>query len=188
VDSYSLPFGSADGTTTFNGHFLRGTVTLAGYIPIGRRVTIAAQVRLGQVFHFFDDSRTYPDRLFFLGGADTMRGFYQDQLPPADVVAAAPTTNPGIRGGDLMVNPRVEVRIPLVGPLDSVAFVDIGNIWVDPSSIYERRIPFSMRVNVGTGIRWNTPVGVPLALDVGFNPTPLTWEPTVVPQFAVGLF
>ena len=30
-------------------------------------------------------SRTYPDRLFFLGGVDSVRGFAQDSMVPEDI-------------------------------------------------------------------------------------------------------
>jgi outer membrane protein assembly factor BamA len=193
VDSYALPFGSADNITRFDGHFFRLTATLAGYVPITGRLTLAMQVRAGTNVHLYPRtvSATYPDRLFFLGGPDSMRGFLVDRVLPADLdYATSNGVYPGIRGGDLMLNPRVELRIPLTGSFETVVFCDVGHVWVDPASIalFGGPVPFSLRSDVGTGIRWMSPVGVPLVFDVGFPLDRRPWEPQVAPQFAMGLF
>lgn len=191
VDSYALPFGSADGKGRFDGHFFRFTQTFSGYIPLPKGLTFAAQLRLGQIVHLFgrDKSRTYPDRLFYLGGIDSLRGFAQDLLAPQDIAETLPAgQNPGIRGGDLMINPRAELRIPVFGSFETVAFFDSGNVWVDPFWVYEGRGPFRIRTSAGSGIRWNSPIGIPVVFDVGFNLLPRSYEDRYAVQFALGVF
>jgi outer membrane protein assembly factor BamA len=94
-----------------------------------------------------------------------------------------------VRGGNLMFNPRAELRIPVVGPLETVAFVDVGNLWRDLTYPFEVG-RFPMRASVGSGIRVATPVGLTLALDYGINVTRhlAAQEDFGALQFAIGLF
>jgi outer membrane protein insertion porin family len=201
VDSFALPFGSArksESDDKFDGHFFRLTLTFSGYVPLPRRIVLAATVRLGQNVQLIPArrSRTYPDRQFFLGGADSLRGFAQDSVYPQDRSTRYENTGkPPITGGDVLINPRFELRIPVWGDFGTVAFFDSGNVWVDPFSIRNAGDLFRLRTAVGTGLRWNTPVGVPLALDVGFSLLPRRYEKKeegellrYEVQFAMGLF
>lgn len=193
-------------------HFVKMTQTFAGYIPLPRGIRIAALTRVGMNFQLTNESQTYPDRLFFMGGVDTMRGWTLNSFIPQDNVDRIYATqnlpdritdpsNPGativnpnkflpstqpINGGNLMVNERVEVRIPIRGPFETVLFGDIGNLWIDPKYPFEKGA-FPLRVAVGTGVRVQTPVG-PLAVDYGFNVTKEPYEDLGAINFAIGLF
>ena len=96
-----------------------------------------------------------------------------------------PASRP-IRGGNFMVNERIELRIPVRGPFETVLFGDFGNLWIDPEYPF-RRGKFPIRVAVGTGIRVQTPVG-PLAVDYGINVTKEPYEDFGAINFAIGLF
>ena len=85
-----------------------------------------------------------------------------------------------------MVNQRVELRIPIRGPFETVLFVDMGNLWFDPAYPF-RTGTFPIRAAVGSGIRVQTPVG-PLAVDYGFNVTRKEYEDPGALNFAIGLF
>jgi len=69
-----------------------------------------------------------------------------------------------IRGGDMFVNPRAELRIPVGGSVETALFLDAGNLWTDPARVN----PFDLRYAVGTGLRVATPIG-PLVFDYGLN-------------------
>lgn len=197
-------------------HFFKLTQTFAGYIPLPKGLRIAALTRVGVNLQLTETSQTYPDRLFFMGGVDTMRGWTLNSFIPQDNVDRiyatkdlpdtvpdpanpsdpnapqipnpnkfTPATQP-IRGGNLMMNERVELRIPVRGPLETVIFTDIGNLWIDPKYPFEKRV-FPMRVAAGTGVRVQTPVG-PLAVDYGFNLTKESYEDIGAINFAIGLF
>src|SRR5207302_10553151 len=127
------------GSSAQEGHFFRLTQTVAGYVPIGRKVTFAAELRMGQTIRppWVSTSETYPDRLFFLGGVDAMRGFTIDTFVPADLAdqvraGKVKVEQLPLRGGNFMLNPRLELRFPLRPPFDTVIFADIGNLWTDP--------------------------------------------------------
>jgi outer membrane protein assembly factor BamA len=154
--------------------------------------------------------------LFFLGGTDTVRGFAQDSMVPEDVaqqllddaevyhVSGVPVRSSGegldisqvvIRGGDIFVNPRAELRIPLTDSIQTALFVDAGNLWTDPTQFQ----PFQLRYATGSGLRVKTPIG-PLVFDYGFNVDRVldelvpnrqrqrTWESLGAFHFSIGVF
>ena len=224
VDGY--PLGSRD-TSVDRGrtesHFFKLTETFGGYVCLTRcgdrpegaskgSIRIAALTRLGANMQITSTSATYPDRLFFMGGVDSMRGWNLNSFIPQDDVdrifkdkdqpdLVEDPNHPGtqisnkgkftantkpLRGGDLMVNERVELRIPVRGPFETVVFCDMGNLWIDPAYPFQKGA-FPVRAAVGSGIRVQTPVG-PLAVDYGFNVTRESYEDVGALNFAIGLF
>lgn len=200
-----------DNDTVFEGHFLRFTQKFAGYIPIGKKITFAAILSIGANVQLTENSKTYPDRLFFLGGVQSLRGWNRDAFYPQDFVdrirddaETKPDTDPskltaakvGLRGGNLMVNPRIEIRIPIRGIFETVIFSDAGNVWVDPLYPFERgfRRGSPLRFSGGSGLRIQTPIG-PIAFDYGVNISRylfpddyLSLEDFGAFHFAIGLF
>lgn len=202
----------ANGIPNPDSHFLKLTQTFSGYIPIYGKLRIAAQLRSGVNVQLTDSSVTYTDRLFFLGGSDSMRAWFPSTFIPqddADLIEAeagktvqVPTyggstsipdperftakTRP-VRGGNLMVNPRVELRIPMVNMVETALFADFGNLWTDANYPFRTR-EFPLRVAIGTGVRIQTPV-FPVVFDVGFNPWRRFYDdrPWAF-NFSIGLF
>ncbi len=151
-------------------------VTLNGYVPLVLLdMVLALSVRLGWIFNLTADSHTFEDRLFYLGGFDSMRGFREESMYAQDRPSP---------GGESMVNMRAELRIPLPGSFALGLFTDTGNIWWQKTNLWE---DFALRVCIGAGIRYHTPVG-PLALDGGFVLDRRTGESIGAIQFAIGLF
>ena len=206
VDWFSLRDDSGASAAT-RGHFLKFSETFSGYVPLGRRLTLAAQLRLGWNYQLTKNSTTYPDRLFFLGGFESMRAWYSDTFIPQEFIDQILTDarDPNkraedkltaskipLRGGNLMINPKVELRIPLGGAWETALFTDIGNLWRDASTPFDTG-RFPIRVGVGTGIRYQSPIG-PAVLDVGFNTTRYVikrdspTESFAAIQFAIGVF
>jgi len=176
----------------FKSRFVKVSVTGSGYIPLGGEWVLAGQARAGRIYHLTDDSDTYPNRAFFLGGVDTMRGFLEDELIPQDVVDQVDFDDPMFdvntivrRSGDAFVLFRAELRFPLYGALHGGLFSDLGNLWAEP----ERLNPFDLRPTAGVGLRLSTPVG-PIALDWGFNLARRTAlnERSSALHFSIGLF
>jgi outer membrane protein assembly factor BamA len=124
-----------------------------------------------------------------------MRGWLQDTFMPqeyADQIKSGQITCTGstncqvpLRGGNLMVNPRLELRFPVFAPIDGALFTDFGNLWTDPNYIFQRQL--TMRADVGAGVRVQTPVG-PLVFDYGINVTRRPYEDFGAFHFAIGLF
>ena len=164
----SLTSESQAETEPFVSNFIKVAATTGGYIPIAEDVVFATQLRFGRIFHLTSDSNTYPNRAFYLGGVDTLRGYLQDALIPQDVadqVSIDPDLGPNdiARAGDAFVLLRSELRFPIVGVFHGGVFLDVGNIWADAGLILDT---FSLRPTAGLGLRIETPVG-PLAFDYG---------------------
>ncbi len=183
---------------------------LAGYIPLSRKLTVALFAKGGRIVDL-GNSFVIPTQRFFLGGADSDRGFQQDMMLPEDVrrelhgdVARCGQTATGVScstaaqllrtpsnqlpspGGEVFDDFRAELRVPVIpAALDAVAFFDAGDLWADPTQ-------FSLldwRPAAGLGVRIPTPIG-PALLDVGFNLAPdwLVNETLVQFHFALGAF
>ncbi len=207
---YPVQGSTNEASEEYEGHILRLTQTLAGYVPLTPRVSLALEMRLGEVVNivpcrtpYYSATApptycTYPDRMFFMGGFDSMRGWLQDAFIPQDYIKTINShSDPSItctsqsnctvplRGGNLMVNPRVELRFPVRAPIDAALFADFGNLWTDPTRLSDTG--FQIRADVGAGIRVQTPVG-PLVFDYGINVTRQPYEDFGAFHFAIGLF
>jgi len=171
-----------------NSQFVKLTVSGNGYVSLTKHVVLALQARAGYIVHLLphcitnpntDCSQTYPNRAFFMGGIDTVRGYFQDAMVPQDQIAtilaaaSSPTgmptddqarlnANAFVRNGDAFVLYRAELRFPILGDWHGATFTDLGNLWANPRLIN----PLQIRASVGAGLRLITPVG-PLALDYG---------------------
>jgi outer membrane protein assembly complex protein YaeT len=177
----------------FFSRFLKIQLTTSGYVPLGRSVVIAGQVRVGRILHLVAGSQTYPNRAFFLGGVDTMRAYFQDELVPQDIAdsfareqdRSRSNVESIVRAGDAFVLVRGELRFPIYGQLGAGLFTDIGNLWADASNMN----PFDLRPTAGAGLRLNTPVG-PIAVDYGIvlKRRHYLQEPFGTLQFSIGLF
>ncbi len=188
-------FPASDNPNTQLSDFLRTSGVVAGYLRLSKRgLALAATVRGGYVRQLMQNSKTYPDRLFFLGGVDSLRGFLQDALVPQDIAdkivseaAGDPTrltiNQVAIRGGDVFINPRAELRIPLSDLISTALFLDTGNVWVEPRNFD----PTVLRYTSGSGLRIATPIG-PIALDYGVNLVRRAWEDFGAFHFSIGLF
>ena len=170
-------------------NFIRWSGRVSGYIPLNAKgLVLAGSLRSGYNQQLVECSESYPDRYFFMGGFDTIRGFAQLSLMPEDIAqgvlsGAIDINDVQVRGGDFTFNPRVELRIPLTSVIQTALFLDSGNVWRDPLLINLGHL----RYTVGSGLRAMTPVG-PMALDYGFNLDPRPWETIGEVHFSIGLY
>ena len=189
--------GSPVENDPFLSSFLKLTVNVSGYVEVADDWVIALQLRGGRVFHLETGSRTYPNRAFYLGGVDTMRGFLQDQVIPQDQLDALDAAELAgeplrpaaiVRSGDFFYLLRAELRFPIVGDLQGGIFADIGNVWADADDFQAGDL-VRLRWTAGLGLRYATPVG-PLAVDYGFNLSRRADrdEPFGALHFSIGLF
>ncbi|MFH1436505.1 MAG: POTRA domain-containing protein [Pseudomonadota bacterium] len=160
-------------------NLLRNTISIAGYIPLGtRKVVLMLYAATGFIFQLQDDSETFADRLFYLGGGHTIRGFPEESL-------CAYESPPGLcaYGGNLMVNYRVELSFPIYKELGGAVFSDMGNLWreLDNFSFTD------LKATIGVGIRYATPIG-PLNLSYGIiiNRDESRGEPFGALHFSIG--
>jgi outer membrane protein assembly factor BamA/autotransporter translocation and assembly factor TamB len=131
------------------------TIKLLGtayrYQRLGR-VTMASAVRLGGSFLdplFFVDP-------FYVGGADTVRGYPEALIGPKNILGRA-------TGGNATLILNQEVRLPIYRWVRGVAFVDAGSVFESNSAI---RLS-DLDVGYGAGLRLHTPFSI-FRIDLGF--------------------
>lgn len=149
------------------------------YIPFSDKVVFAFRTRLGHVFNQHYNELLPIDR-FYLGGANTIRGYDRDYCPPLGLLTKPiPAPDVGLppaadglwhyvpQGGRTMVNCNFEVRFPIYYEFQGAIFLDTGVLIKD--SVQE--IPHNMLGGAGFGFRYNTPIG-PIRFDIAFKLDP----------------
>lgn len=160
-----------------------------GYLPLGKRITVAARLAFGFVAPFdwgshLTDTTASPERnrdlqiaMFrglYAGGASSNRGYPLRGVGPhapmpyvTEQVAAfcsADSTNVGCQlptAGLTSWEGSVEVRVLLAGPLSTAVFGDVADV-----SPYRADVRFARpHLSAGAGLRYDTPVG-PIRLDI----------------------
>lgn len=142
----------ASATVQWAGHGLGGdfdyykfTGEYRNYKAIGSNQVLAFRARLG-----WAQGDVPYSALYTLGGADTLRGFEDDQFR-----------------GKKMYNATLEYRVPIFNKVTGVLFTDMGDAWDAPHvTWYEDDKSFN--ISVGAGVRISTPIG-PIRLDYGVS-------------------
>jgi outer membrane translocation and assembly module TamA len=111
---------------------------------------------------------------FFAGGPGSIRGYAPNRVGPLDSQGRP-------IGGDSLLVGSVELRFPISGDLGGVVFVDAGNVY-SGSPAYDLG---DLRVGVGPGIRYNTPIG-PFRLDFGVAVNPRSGDSFGRLDFSIG--
>jgi len=183
----SSPFFLSDPSVSF----AKVTADASWYQQITRRTVIAARIRGGVISLA---NLLPPQERLYAGGANSVRGFQQNELGPivylldttqfrTDINAADSTVTlvaiPGataarrVPGGGnslFVINTELRIRDPFLPELlEYVPFIDAGQVWT--------REPGSTQLNIqrpeitpGLGIRIFSPVG-PIQFNVGYNPS-----------------
>ncbi|WP_299871946.1 autotransporter assembly complex family protein [uncultured Cocleimonas sp.] len=113
---------------------------------------ILARMNLGA--SIVSDFNSLPKSLrFFAGGSTSVRGYTFESLGEEN-------DNGKVIGGKHLLDLSLEYQHPINDSWSAAVFVDAGNAfesWSDPG----------MKVGVGFGARWSSPVG-PVRIDIGF--------------------
>lgn len=186
---FSLVSQAAGGPFFGDAADLRIQPEARGYIPLGKRVTIAGRLGFGFVAPFdwgshltetepsADRNRDLQIAMFrglYAGGASSNRGYPLRGVGPhatmpyvTEQVAATCTfdsTNVGCllpTGGLTSWEASLEVRVKVAGPFSTVAFADAADV-----SPYRADVRFArLHLSAGIGLRYDTPVG-PIRLDI----------------------
>ncbi len=156
--------------------YLRVLVEAIGYRPLSPSWMLAANVRYGRFLDGFlgqEEGYIPPERRFYAGGPNSVRGYTRNALGPIAYVqlpaSIGQDTIGSATGGTQMVVGSVELRMPspfMSEALRLATFVDAGLVSAPGSDISD---PSGIRFTPGAGIRYITPVG-PFRLDVAYNP------------------
>ncbi|MGB8468178.1 MAG: BamA/TamA family outer membrane protein [Candidatus Babeliales bacterium] len=133
------------------------------FIPV-RNSVFAVHARFGHIFHHSIREIMPPDR-FFLGGANSLRGYEPDFAPPLGVIREDDKERVVPQGGRSIINGMVEMRIPVRFGIGVVLFQDFGALL--EHSLAEVMGNRLLAVT-GFGLRYKTPLG-PLRFDIGWK-------------------
>jgi outer membrane protein assembly factor BamA len=174
----------------------RALVEGTWYSGLGGPAVLATRIRAGWVGSgggLAPIDIVPPQKRFYAGGANSVRGFGQSRLGPrvlaqtnpeelrskADPAAADCSITEivdltcdatGARlesrptGGTRVLEGNAEVRFALGTDLEAVTFVDFGQVWGGDQTVNLDAVEFTP----GIGLRYLSPVG-PLRLDLGYN-------------------
>lgn len=152
------------GKLGIQGYFVRMLIEQSFYIPLDP-IVFAFRLRLGHIFHK-DFSSIMPSERFYLGGANSIRGYERDMAPPLGVFND-PKRGPQYvpQGGKSMFNMILEARFPIYKNFGMAIFEDIGALSSNGfRDITERGVLSA----TGFGLRYETPLG-PLRFDLGWR-------------------
>ena len=168
--------------------FTKGTIEYAHYFKTTRRSVLSLRVKLGTILPAElgvegQELRYVPtEERFYAGGANTVRGYGQNELGPIvrviDTVIVTdehPDGQAVIRtsatGGNDLFIANAEWRFPI--PVFSDNFT--GAVFVDAGRVFARDTQLTtltdIRITPGVGVRVASPLG-PVRLDIAFNPYP----------------
>ena len=147
--------------------YVRTDLQVQQYFTPIRRITLGINAQIGYGSGL--GNKPFPIfKNFFGGGLGTVRGFDQGSLGQVDNLGA-------YLGGNRRLNVNSELYLPFPGTgndrtLRWFTYLDFGNVWG-----VEDKLSFdSLRVSVGIGFSWVSPVG-PIKLSYG---KPIKFEPT----------
>lgn len=117
--------------------FNKYTAEARQYLKVGGEQVVALRLTAG-----YADGRMPEAGKFAVGGADTLRGYQDDEFK-----------------GDKMLSATAEYRFPVAKKVQGVVFGDVGNAWEGEG--YKLT---DLKGSVGVGLRISTPIG-PIRLD-----------------------
>jgi outer membrane protein insertion porin family len=120
---------------------------------LGSAIVVAGALRFGYAQAHGGTTLPVGER-FYVGGASTHRGFKEQELGPKG-------DDGSNLGGESYLLANVELRAPLLGPVEGGLFLDAGNAWLGRIDVTD------LRWAAGAGLRLRTPVG-PLRVDLGY--------------------
>jgi outer membrane protein insertion porin family len=149
-------FDFAGGPLGAENQFYKTTAEANWYHPLIGDIVFSARGRIGYADGWGGQDLPLLER-FFVGTQNvTIRGYRLEDVGPKDI-------NGDPIGGNSLILLSGQLRFPVTEGLSLVGFIDAGNLY-DKNDFD----PTRLRVGVGAGIRFVTPLG-PLALDWGFK-------------------
>ena len=153
--------------------FQKSTVTWRNYLTPFSGMQLALRMSTGLIMPYGAQPGAPLDRKFYLGGADSVRGWGTRKLSPRVEECETPMGGDGAVdpscesipiGGETLVQANFEIRQVLGGGFFLVAFADMGDVQGETLTW----VPDEWNYTAGPGVRYDSPVGL-FRLDVGFR-------------------
>jgi len=193
---------TADSSFGGNIYFYRLQTGISNYISLNKNRTSAfgsklrigyAQPITGSGSDVSADRLIPPNKTFYAGGSNSVRGWNSRELIPKDSVEyfGITTETDALRGGTFWFEGSFEIRKKLNEYLGYAVFADYGNTWNGWKNVKISDVA----VSIGMGIRVYTPIA-PFRLDFGmkfYNPKDQKfifekniWDNNIVIHFGIG--
>jgi outer membrane protein insertion porin family len=154
----SLDIESAGAFLKGTSTFIKFTIRQKYFYSIMKRLVIGTSITSGWMGNYGLGKEIPIQERFFTGGATSIRGFKEKFIGPKNEF-----DNPV--GGNVLLNINLfELRYTFYKKLSAIAFMDLGNVWTNSSSLEN----FDLRKGMGIGIRYNSPLGI-LRFDYGIK-------------------
>ena len=162
-------FGEPDKHASYNkifgvrfAQYVRGETSISHKIDLGNKMALASRFFSGVgVTYGNSKDRSIPfDRMFYCGGANSMRGWVPRTLGPGNKPELKDVTYPS-QVGDVRLEANLEYRFPLWWILNGAVFFDVGNVWYlrdtedsNPEEVFHFNSFYKqLGFNTGLGIR-----------------------------------
>ncbi|MCI0331288.1 MAG: BamA/TamA family outer membrane protein [candidate division Zixibacteria bacterium] len=137
-----------------DAHFLKLNFYWNRYQPLAGNNILATRFRWGQAF-LIGERRNLPSvDQFYLGGANSLRGYPENSIVPLDTASSRPVKS--------LFLTSLEIRRPLFWRFWGNLFSDFGNVFRRNKDI----VPDDILVTVGAGLQFFTLIG-PLRVEYG---------------------
>ncbi len=162
--------------------FIKTTFNSSYYLSLFSGHILGFRFRAGTAQPYGDTEIVPVYERFFLGGANTIRGFRYREVGPQGIDPRTGLPNSEPVGGDSMMMASVEYTFPIIEMVRGAVFYDVGNVWTDKDWELEDRI-FSgdwfktLNSGAGIGLRLYLPIG-PIKLDYGWPLVTDGWNDT----------
>lgn len=145
-------------------YLMRLQVEQSLFLPLMNRLIGGIRLRLGHIFHR-NFSFIAPAERFYLGGANSVRGYDTDFCPPLGFYKDNEAIERIVpQGGKTMANLNFELRFLCLKTLEFAIFQDMGMLM---GASYKETGPHHVAAT-GCGFRYNTPIG-PLRFDLAWK-------------------
>ena len=152
--------------------FIKTTFDTSFYVSIFEGHILGFRYRAGTAQPYDDTDMVPVYERYFLGGANTIRGFRYREIGPEGTDPRTGLPNGDPVGGDSMMMGSVEYTFPIIEMVRGALFCDIGNVWAakdwelnDP--IFGEQWFRNLQSGAGIGLRLYLPIG-PIKLDYGW--------------------
>ncbi len=192
-----LQFASAEfAPEQLGGSFLfsRYTAYSRFYQPLPFGLVFKTNASVGYIQQLDPTSPLPVTELYFLGGINTVRGYFLRSITPSILVGSSTRPDSGVTpfgvGGNKQAIFNFELEFPIfekVG-IRGVLFYDAGNAFSESENFFsdsQDNLPLGLFHSVGFGVRWFSPIG-PLRFEWG---VPLTRRPddqALLFEFTIG--
>ncbi|MFA5028803.1 MAG: BamA/TamA family outer membrane protein, partial [Candidatus Methylomirabilota bacterium] len=171
----------AGGALGAENNFTKGSLEGEVYHSLHKRLILHLRGSLLTGDSFGDTPELPLHERFYLGGANSIRGFRNFTVSPRDPLGTETFT-----GGNKAYYVQNEILVPLMEQMRmrGVAFFDLGNVEDERKQLNEL-FSDSPRMGAGVGIRFHSPIGA-IRLEWGFNLDPREGERKQVLHFTAG--